>query len=890
LWQGFIDAASELGVNLIWYLTDVLRSSANDVQSNIFYGLATDERLDGLLISGTLSNYMTAAELGSFVDHYHPMPMVGIAQVPGIPCVIVDNGKGIRDIVAHLIEVHGYRRIAFICGPENNEETIVRYRAYADVLAEHDLPLDPDLVTPGTFVYEAGQDAVRLLLDERKVKVEAIVAANDWMAFGALSELGDRRIRVPGDIALAGFDDTREASASNPPLTTVRQPIQQLGHTSISAMLKLLAGERVPERTMLPTQMVVRQSCGCVEPTVVHIEVGPLAEKREPLNQVIVAQREKILSEMAQVIEETLVSATDWAEQLLTAFSDEIASGSAVSQSDARLDLQGPFLSTLDHVLQRAIITGEQAHDLQNVISVMRRYILPHAADVATLAHTEALFDRARVAIDRMTQKNLTLQAIEQARWNSILSYLRDDLATRTEGGRLADVLSHRLPQFGFSNFYLSLYEGQARFTPWSSLVLAFEGGERVEVDAARRRFLTRQLTPDELVPQKRRHTWVVEPLYYEKNQFGYLVLEVGPRDVEIYRTLARLISSSMQEALLVRQLQVRRVQMLTAAEVSRAASGVLDVDELIQQVVGLVQEQFGLYYAGLFLIEGEWAMLRAGTGEAGRQMMIEGYKLKVSGDSAVGRCVTDQQACIVLDVSKKTARFENLALPETRSEIALPLVSREGIIGVLTVQSVQEAAFGDEDIVVFQTMADQLANAITNARLYEEAQRAYAEVEQQVRERTVELEREVEERERLQQEVIDTQQQAIQELSTPIIPVMDRIIVMPLIGNIDSARARDITRSLLAGIRQHRARVVILDITGVPLVDSGVASHLNKTIQAARLKGAHTIITGISDAVAETVVDLGIDWTGIETVSDLQTGLRAALATMRLRIEDTSR
>jgi PAS domain S-box-containing protein len=139
-------------------------------------------------------------------------------------------------------------------------------------------------------------------------------------------------------------------------------------------------------------------------------------------------------------------------------------------------------------------------------------------------------------------------------------------------------------------------------------------------------------------------------------------------------------------------------------------------------------------------------------------------------------------------------------------------------------------------------------------------------------------------ERERLQQEVIEAQKRSIQELSTPIIPVMDRIIVMPLIGNIDSMRARDITRALLAGISQHRAKVVILDVTGVPIVDSGVANHLNKTIQAARLKGARTIVTGISEAVAETIVDLGIDWSGIETLSDLQTGLRTVMAGVEWR------
>ncbi len=134
-------------------------------------------------------------------------------------------------------------------------------------------------------------------------------------------------------------------------------------------------------------------------------------------------------------------------------------------------------------------------------------------------------------------------------------------------------------------------------------------------------------------------------------------------------------------------------------------------------------------------------------------------------------------------------------------------------------------------------------------------------------------------------QDRIEAQQAAIQELSTPVIPIMDNIIVMPLVGNVDSLRARDITRSLLAGITQHRAKVVILDVTGVALMDTAIVNHLNKTIQAARLKGAQTIITGISDAVAEAIVDLGIDWSELTTLSDLQTGLLAALGDLGVKL-----
>jgi anti-anti-sigma regulatory factor len=197
---------------------------------------------------------------------------------------------------------------------------------------------------------------------------------------------------------------------------------------------------------------------------------------------------------------------------------------------------------------------------------------------------------------------------------------------------------------------------------------------------------------------------------------------------------------------------------------------------------------------------------------------------------------------------------------------------------GVITFNWDEPHQFSQQETAIYEALISLVSPAVATRRLMDN-------LEQIVEMRTAALQGSLQERERLQQEVIEAQKRAIQELSTPIIPVMERIIVIPLIGSIDSMRARDITRSLLAGISEHRAKVVILDITGVPLVDSGIANHLNKTIQAARLKGARTIVTGISDAVAETIVDLGIDWSEITTLSNLQTGLTVALGSLGLHI-----
>ena len=146
-------------------------------------------------------------------------------------------------------------------------------------------------------------------------------------------------------------------------------------------------------------------------------------------------------------------------------------------------------------------------------------------------------------------------------------------------------------------------------------------------------------------------------------------------------------------------------------------------------------------------------------------------------------------------------------------------------------------------------------------------------------------LREEKEQRELLQQQVIEAQQAAIRELSTPIIPVLEGIIVMPLIGTIDTMRARDITQVLLEGIGVHRAEVVIIDVTGIAAIDTAVASHLTGAIAAARLLGTHPIVSGVSGAAAQTIVEMGIDWSGIETVANLQTGLTRALHQAGLRI-----
>jgi GAF domain-containing protein len=179
-------------------------------------------------------------------------------------------------------------------------------------------------------------------------------------------------------------------------------------------------------------------------------------------------------------------------------------------------------------------------------------------------------------------------------------------------------------------------------------------------------------------------------------------------------------------------ELKRRLNQIRTAAEISRSISSELNIETLLEEVVNLIKDRFQLYYVGVFLTDahGEYAVLQAGTGEAGRRMLAEKHKLAVSGDSMVGWATANRKARIALDVGQEAVRFSNPHLPETKSELALPLSTRKESLGALTIQSSKQEAFDQNDITVLQGIADSLAASIEKARLFGQVQENLREIQ----------------------------------------------------------------------------------------------------------------------------------------------------------------
>src|SRR3990172_8663169 len=207
---------------------------------------------------------------------------------------------------------------------------------------------------------------------------------------------------------------------------------------------------------------------------------------------------------------------------------------------------------------------------------------------------------------------------------------------------------------------------------------------------------------------------------------------EVG-RLGESFNAMATELSSMYRS--LEERVAERTHQIQTASEVARDAAFIRDVDALLDQVVRLISDRFAFYHAGIFLTEGDDAVLRAASSEGGRRMLERGHRLAVGKVGLVGYVTGTGKPRIALDVGADAVHFANPDLPHTRSELALPLRVGASVIGALDVQSNEPNAFDDHDLVVLQTMADQLATALENARLLDSLRRQSAD-----RQRVIEL------------------------------------------------------------------------------------------------------------------------------------------------------
>lgn len=552
LLAGAAAEAARRGVTLVALAGGILGGTTkNGLARNYLYDLVRAPHFDGaIVLAGTLGNQWGASGITELIDGFGGIPVVSIAvPLPGHSSVLVDNRVGMRRAIEHLVVEHGYRRIAFIRGPEVNAEAETRFRAYVEVLEEHGIIRDDALVLSGDFQREGGARAVRVLLDERNVPVEsidAIAAATDLMVMGAVDELERRGLRVPRDLGVVGFDDLEEVRYLSPPLTSVRQPLAEQGVEALRLLLGQLNGaERAANRT-LETQFIRRRSCGCLPQEKVAMKERSPTRVRLSFGAELMRDRDVTLAEMTRAARGSFVGAErGWEQRLWSALMDEFGREEEAAVGE-------PFRSALERLLVQVLEAGGDVALGHDLVSAVRKQLWSAAGDeVEGVRRVEDQMHDARILISSLVERSQARARLAAQGWARLLGQVSVQLAGAEDQQDLGRRVASELPRLGLGFcVVLSKVEQPPEHVKVELAWAADKPSVAMEFGHV---FPIAELLPKSSFDPDAARTVVVLPLTRPDAPPGYLVVAHGNVDGYAFEMLRELLCPSAQRPANVR-------------------------------------------------------------------------------------------------------------------------------------------------------------------------------------------------------------------------------------------------------------------------------------------------------------------------------------------------
>ena len=846
---GIHAAAEENNVNLVHFIGGKLIPTLTDDKNKLSFGLydlAKPNQLDGLLLTGDIAYGASSQDLKTFSEYYSSIPIVTQSiKIDGASMFIPNNEEGMRAAVRHLIQDHGYKRIAFIRGIIGQIDAEQRFQAYEDELKANNLRFDEDLVVDGDYTTESGRAAIHTLLDERKLRVQAIVAANDSMAFGALEALQQHGVRVPDDVAVTGFDDLREAQVTGVPLTTVRQSFYTAGKRAVEALLKRINGDTSPQVVVTPTQLLTRWSCGCLPENVRQAAVAPrdvaktgrLENKREAalralLNSAGVTEQDTALLQFRDAFGRA------WDGFLLTLNSK--------SSSDE-------FLKTIN-----AMIELMQKHGLvpavwHNVISMMRRYALGGINSHTSMLQAENLFQQARLLAGELSQRSQAYRRLVLEQQEHLLHGFSFSMAPAMSMDEIGAAISTHFPVMGIERWYVMFYSDVSAPQSISApppqsynLLLQYEGSQ-FEIPQKRTTIGTGRLIPRGKTPADHRYSAVVMPLSLARNRFGFMWVEMGPHDWEIYIRIRNLVSSALLRVMLVQQKeqaqseverllgearerttelgiakefaertaaenaklysseQTRRQVAEALTKSARQLSSLGTVTDVPQQIITQLSLLIPHDRSAIFRedINGIPRLVAHAGFPTDAPMETLAYTLR--GTNVYHLIAKQSEPLVIGDIQTMQNWKQPEWLPDDRAWLGIPLYAKNKVMGMLTISRSAPASFNQDDVLLANTFAVQASIALENARLYDDLNRFNQMMERMVEQRVDELNSAYQTLAKLDKNKSDFIHVAAHELRTPL------TVIKGYLGMIKASAAvneNQTLRQVLDGVIQGTNRL----------------------------------------------------------------------------------
>jgi len=562
LWHEAEREAITQGRSLFTFVgQSLLRGDKSDTKaSNTVYELARSPLIGSYLLSGaTLGSYISKEEYARSLKSFMDKPGASIGPVPAsIPTITIENRSGISRMVEHMVEAHGRKRIAFIAGPIGSSESEERLAAYREALAARGIRIDDKLLYNGNFWYNGGAAAIKEFLDVRKTDFDAVMAANDYMAIGAMRELIARGIKVPEAVSVSGYDDTLEGLTETPSITSVRQPFPEQTAAAVRYIAELASGKDAPVPAPLATGMVLRRSCGCETMSQELAGRGRISKTPERM-----PEPQEIMADLMQVMP---VDPKNRATML------------ALSTTAVRCAGRGDFREFFE-AAEKAIYECLACHGSfekwQDYFSVVRSDLLPAISGCDAAIEFENVLGRLRILVSSLSFGTATVKR------SKILTFEEDiSDAFKAVGGSdsfeaLGESLATELERLGVRTFYLALRAdaGDSREGDgWTvngdfMLYAARRDGENAMASLGGGAYPAIQLLPEEALP-KRTFALVVMPVTFGSTFFGIAAFERGPDEGSVYKLISDQIGANVQNIALF-----KKTKLAEAAITARSAA-----------------------------------------------------------------------------------------------------------------------------------------------------------------------------------------------------------------------------------------------------------------------------------------------------------------------------
>jgi len=506
------------------------------------------DTISGVIIPmSSHSRFISGEQAIAFMERFAAIPTVNLnGVVPGITSVLIDYDTGFSEAIRHLVQVHGKRNIALLRGPENHQSSNEREAIFRRVLQECGLEADDRLVVQVDLSRSQSARAVQELLDLRSMLPDAIATINDLLALGIIDELNRRAIRVPQDMPVIGSMDIHEGSFATPSLTTVSESMYELGFTAVQILHRMIEGQSVPARVLVPTRLVIRKSCGCSR---LHEPVLTMTQETHAVQPFAVLMQEfggRLRASVHAMLAESMhgylrPEDEQWVASIILAVEAVFKGASPDTLYDCIAALfEQSFRSERIVVWLRCL-------------GMMRQHLLllcPLSGDQHIMS---SLWSGIDVLKEEYEAKALQFLDFEVGQYINVFRDINIRLNFAFDLVGVSDLVTRVLH---ISDCFIATFGRQKELPARAHCLMAIRNGVPMELSGDDKYFYSKDLFPRGTRPFTERFSLLVTPLFFRDDLLGFMTFSVSVRKGNIYENFLSQMGVALNNALQITTIQ----------------------------------------------------------------------------------------------------------------------------------------------------------------------------------------------------------------------------------------------------------------------------------------------------------------------------------------------